>query len=95
VREPSGLFRRTIRDTSVSFGHELCKSQNFYYGLYEGENSIVRDQARTVRPSGADRSPVANQRNPKVPSLVKFISSVLADHPGCTIGPSTTVLSDM
>jgi hypothetical protein len=33
-------------------------------------------------PSGADRSPIENQRNPKVTGSVKFIFSVLTDRLG-------------
>jgi hypothetical protein len=43
-------FRRTVRDTSVCLKQKLYKSQNLYYGLSEGEKSIVQDQARTIRP---------------------------------------------
>jgi hypothetical protein len=81
MRRRSGPFRRTVRDTSVYLEQELCKFENFYYGLPNGKNSIVRDQARTVRPSGVDRLPVENQKNPKVSDSVKFIFSVLADSP--------------
>jgi hypothetical protein len=77
----SGPFRQTVRDTSVYLGQELCKFHNFYYGLSDGKKSIVRDQARTVRPLGVDRLPVENQKNPKVPGSVKFIFSVLANSP--------------
>jgi hypothetical protein len=35
------------------------------------------------------------EKTPKVTGSVKFIFSVLADRPGCTIGPSATILSDI
>jgi hypothetical protein len=58
MRGPSGPFQRAVCDTSVSLEHELCKYQNFYYTLSEGEKSTVRDQAQTVQPLGTDRPPV-------------------------------------
>jgi hypothetical protein len=46
--------------------------------------------------SGADRPVVVKpEKNPKVTGSVKFIFSVLVDHPGCTAGPSVTALSDI
>jgi hypothetical protein len=51
-------------------------------------------------PSGTKLGPsdlrhVEKPENPKVMGSVKCIFSVLADRPGCTAGPSVTVLSDI
>jgi hypothetical protein len=73
VRGPSGPFRRTVHDTSVNLGQELCKFQIFYYELSEGEKSTIWYQEWTVWPLGVDHPPVENHKNTKVPSLVKFI----------------------
>jgi hypothetical protein len=66
----------------------LQKKYRLHYGLSEGEASIIRYQARTVRS-------LKNQKNLKVMCSVKCIFSVLADRPGCTAGPSVAALSDI
>jgi hypothetical protein len=66
-------FQRTVRDTSMHLGEELRWKPHFYYELSEGEKSIICDQARTVRPLGADHLHIENQKTLKVPGSVKFI----------------------
>jgi hypothetical protein len=68
------------------------QNTHLHYGLSEGEESIVRDQAQTVRPQART---VRSLKNPKVTGSVKCIFSVLADRLGCTAGPSATALSDI
>jgi hypothetical protein len=87
-RGPSGPLRRTVHDIRVTLGQEQCKNTRLHYGPSDGEASTIQDQARTVRP-------VKTQKNPKVTGSVKCIFSVLADHPGCTTGPSAIALSDI
>jgi hypothetical protein len=53
------------------------------------EKKEHRPRPSTDRPAScADHPPIENQRNPKVTGSVKFISSVLANRPGCTGGSS-------
>jgi hypothetical protein len=74
---------------------ETMKNLHLHYGLSEGEESTVRDQARTVQPQARIVCSLKNQKNPKVTGSVKCIFSVLADRPGCTARLSTTALSDI
>jgi hypothetical protein len=57
---------------------------HLHYGLFEGEESTVRNQAQTVRPQARTVRSLKTHKNPKVTGSVKYIFSVLADRPGCT-----------
>jgi hypothetical protein len=70
-RGPSGPLRRTVRDTKVTLGQEHCINASLHYGPSDEKAIIVRDQAQTVRPQGADRPIGAEPKNPKVTGSVK------------------------
>jgi hypothetical protein len=89
---PSGPFRRTVRHTKV------CLRQNY------AKLTFILRTARKRREhhlgpssdhpvSSADRPPIENQGNLKVMGSIKFIFSILADHLGCTDGPSKAAFS--
>jgi hypothetical protein len=63
------------------------KNLHLHYGLLEGEESTVRDQARTVQPQARIVCSLKNQKNPKVTGSVKCIlassRTVRGAHPNC------------
>jgi hypothetical protein len=91
---PSEPFRRTVCDTKTCLGQKLCKTR-IHYGLSEGEESTVRDQAQTIQPHARTVRSLKNQKTLKVKGSVKCVFSVLTDRPGCTTGPSVTSLFDI
>jgi hypothetical protein len=92
---PSWPLRRTVLGTKVTLGQEHCKNTSLHYGPSNGEASTVRDQAWTVRSQARTVRSVKTRKNPKVTGSVKCIFSVLVDRPGCTTGPSATVVPDI
>jgi hypothetical protein len=76
------------RTGTVQHSHLHCRPS-------EGEDNIVRDQARIVWPQARTVRLLKNYKNPKVMGLVKCIFSILADRPGRTAGPSAIAVPDI
>jgi hypothetical protein len=94
------LFREftcawTVHDTSVSLGHELCKTHISTIDCPKERRTpsgpklgLFDSHPRTV-------CPLEIRKNSKVPSSVKKNYSVLADRSRCTAGPSAIALSNI
>jgi hypothetical protein len=84
MRGPFGPLRRTVHDTRVSLRQEHCKNIIYTADYPKEKASIVRDQARTIRPQAWTVRMLKIQKNPKATGSVKCIFSVLTDRPGYT-----------
>jgi hypothetical protein len=90
----SGPLRRTVYDTNVSLGQELCKTL-IYTTDCPKEKRAPPGTKLGPSASNAYRPLVEKPEKPKGGGLGKMHFSVLTDRPGCTVGLSVTALSNI